>query len=161
MFLAPTAGVVTGHGVATLLDSRKGSLTNRAECAKEHFKNDLSTAVKLGVPAAGVAYVAVKKPGLLTKLATKGAKEVGKLFAKLGKKLTSTKGFSVIGKGLSKAASFIAKHPVKTGIGGAIAAGAIYLLSTVEKYANKEGRIDQKYEDAAKIEGSTKNIILR
>lgn len=160
MYLVSGTGSIAAHGVATLLDSRKGSLTNRAECAKEHFKNDINTAVKLGVPVAGIAYVAVKKPGLLTKIFVKGAKEVGKLFAKFGKKLTNKKGFSLIGKGLSKAAAFIAKHPVSTGVGGAIAAAGIYLLNTVAKYANKEGRIEQKYEDAAKIESSTKNLVL-
>ena len=38
-----TIGVATGHAAAIMLDRSKGSMTNRAQCAKEHFKNDMKT----------------------------------------------------------------------------------------------------------------------
>ena len=54
MIIGPTA-----HAAVTMIDSKKGSMTNRAECAKEHFKNDLKYGAAIAVPAAGVAGAAV------------------------------------------------------------------------------------------------------
>ena len=52
------------------------------------------------------------------------------------------------------------KNPAKYGAAGVIAAAGLYMLDKLFNYANKQGRIDQKYEDAAKIESSTKNVVL-
>ena len=150
MYVFP--GGVTTHAIMTMVDSKKGSLTNRAQCAKEHIKNDLQTGVQLAVPTAGLIGAGYIK----TKMPTSKAASV------------LAKGFSAIGKGLGKiankispkAAEKIMKNPAKYGAAGVIAATGLYILGKLFNYENTKGRIDQKYEDAAKIEATTKNVVL-
>ncbi|MBQ8459128.1 hypothetical protein IJ541_03380 [bacterium] len=148
-------GVPLTRTVATLLDSKKGSLTNRAQCAKEHMNNDLNLGLKLSVPAAA-GVVAVCKPDLATKLAAKagnyityGVKEAVKLFSKGGAK----------GQ-IAKAIGYMAKHPTRTGVAGLALTAGLWVLNSIVNHANKNGRINQKYEDAARIESQTKNVVL-
>lgn len=146
-----TIGLATGHAAVTMLDASKGSLTNRAQCAKEHFKNDVQTGLKvatMGAGTVGVAY-AVKHSPKAAKAAKTGATYLGKGIGKLATKL-----------GASKFGAKILANAPKAGVAAvAIAAGA-YVLDALLNHANKAGRINQKYEDAAKIEGTTKNVVL-
>lgn len=122
----------------TMVDKSKGSFTNRAECAKEHFKNNLAMNTKVAVLAGGSVLAVAAKPKLVTKVATK----IGELLAKvpLFKKVIS--------------------NPTKAGKIGLVAAVGLSLLHVIQKHTYKAGQIDQKYTDAAKIESQTKNIIL-
>lgn len=143
--------LTTAHMALTMLDSSKGSITNRALCAKEHAKNDLKTGLKLvtvGAGAVGTAYAAKHSAKFASGLKI-GATYIGKGIGKLATKLGATK----IG------AKILANAPKAGLIGVGIAAGA-YVLDTVFSYANKAGRIDQKYEDSAKIEKASKNVVL-
>lgn len=164
MILGPalTGGVVTGHYVATLLDPKKGSLTNRSQAAVEHFKNDAKFILTTALPTAGVVGLAVYKPKYVKKIAKfigeNGAKAISKLGTVLSKfKYSPVKKAATFIKDIAKVA---AKHPLKAGLLGLIAAGAIYVVSGIAKFNEKKGRIDQKYEDAAKIESQTKNVVL-
>ena len=145
-----TIGVATGHAAAIMLDRSKGSMTNRAQCAKEHFKNDMKTGLKIGTVGAGavgVAYAAKHSPKV-AKAVTYGGKAIGHIAKKVGAKDFATK---------------LLKNPLGQKRLGALAVGiaaGAYVLDTLFNYANKAGRINQKYEDAAKIEGTTKNVVL-
>lgn len=150
MYVYP--GGVTTHAIMTMVDGKKGSLTNRAQCAKEHLKNDVKTGIQLAVPTAGLigaGYIKSKMPtSKAATLITKGFKAIGELFGKVAKKISP------------KTAEKIMKNPAKYGAAGVIAAAGLYILDKLLNYANKQGKIDQKYEDAAKIESSTKNVVL-
>ena len=129
-----------GSPVYTFVDGTKGSMTNRTQCAKEHFKNNLKynlQASALGIAGGVVAF----KPSIATKLATGVSKLAGAV-------------------GLNKMAAAIAKNPKKYGIVGLATAGVIALTSLVQSHAYKAGQIDQKYTDAAAIESQTKNVVL-
>lgn len=154
MFIASTAGLMTGHSVVSLLDTKKGSLTNRAECAKEHFKNDLNLTVKTALGGAAVAGV-IYKPNIAVNIAS----TIGSGIVKAGKYIANK--LPKLGLKDSKFLKDLAKNPTKLGVAGLVIAGGLFVVDTIAKYANKSGRIDQKYEDTAKIEGSTKNVILR
>lgn len=150
MLLVPSG--VTTHAVLTMCDKKKGSMTNRFECAKEHLKNDMKSGLKLAVPAAavaGAAYVKYAKPASKAQqVMTKGLGTIGKALGKVTNKVAP------------KFAEKIMKNLAKYGaIGLAVAAG-VYALDTISSWSNKKGRIDQKYEDAAKIESQTKNVVL-
>lgn len=128
-----------------MFDSSKGSMTNRYQCAKEHFKNNLSATVSgaaIGAAGAAGVIVAKKQPKIYLKVADK----LGKLLGKSDK---------------------IAKHipdALKRGKVGLAVAGAIALvgatLHAITSYSYKSGQIDQKYTDAAKLESQTKNLVL-
>lgn len=134
------APITMGSPIYTFVDGTKGSMTNRAECAKEHFKNNFK--YNLQASALGVAGAAVAlKPSIATKLATGVSKLAGAV-------------------GLNKVAAAIAKNPKKFGLLGLGAAGVIALTSIVQSHAYKSGQIDQKYTDAAAIETQTKNVVL-
>lgn len=146
----------------TMFDSTKGSMTNRYQCAKEHFKNNLNYGLKgaaLGAATGGVAYAAYKNPGAVTKLATK----VGKLLSKKAKfKLPD----GAIGKIIDPKIydklmqpKYLKKGKAALVLGGVALVGTA-LLHLVSKFNYKKGQIDQKYTDAAKIESQTKNVIL-
>lgn len=149
---------VTARVIPALVDNKKGSLTNRADCAAEKIKNDTSATLKLAVPAGVVAGVAAAKPGLLSKVGMtaakylgKGAKALGKLFKNPGNALT---------KGISKVLTAIQKNPVKYGKIGLAAAAVLYALNTITKHAYDDGKIEQKYNDTGAIENATKNLVL-
>ena len=162
--------VATAHYLSTLADTKKGSLTNRSQAAKEHFKNDLKTGLAIAVPVAATGVVVgTGKAGIL---ATKTGSVMAKVYKYVGKalnKLGATKLLhkSKLGKFSTKVANLakdvantISKNPKKYGAIGLAVAGALYLTKVLTKYSNKAGRIDQKYEDAAKIESQTKNVVL-
>lgn len=136
---------INSSPVLTMVDSSKGSLTNRFECAKEHAKNNVVCALKLGTASAAGTYVAIAKPSFATKFAKTVGNGIGKLLSKLGS---------------SKTAAKILKNPTKAGAAGLLAAGGLWVLNTVAKHCYKSGQIDQKYTDAAAIESTTKNVIL-
>lgn len=124
--------------VYTMVDKSKGSFTNRAECAKEHFKNNLAMNTKIAILGGGSVLAAATKPKLVTKVATK----LGELVSKL--------------PGLKNVIS----NPAKVGKYGLAAAIGLGLVHVIQKHTYKAGQIDQKYTDAAKIESQTKNIVL-
>lgn len=144
--------------VTSLTDSKKGSLTNRADCAAEKIKNDTSATLKLAVPTAAVAGAAIAKPGLLSKIGQAGVKylrEGAKALGKLFKNPTNA-----VTKAISSALNAIKRAPKKYGkIGLAIAAGA-YVLNVLTKHARNDGKIEQKYNDTGAIENATKNLVL-
>lgn len=131
--------------VVVMFDPTKGSLTNRAQCAKEHFKNNLNYNLQLGLAGAAGGIAIAKKPKILVKAATYLGELTSKLLGKLG------------GKGL---AAKIMKNPTKFGKYGMIAAAGLWLLSKIQNHAYKSGQIDQKYTDSAAIEQQTKNVVL-
>lgn len=128
-----------------LVDRTKGSMTNRFECSKEHFKNNLTASVKatgLGVAAGAGIIVAAKKP---------------KVYLNIAKKLGEFMGKS---KTLTKALPDVLKRGK---VGLAVAAGTAFatgLMALIQNHSYKAGEIDQKYTDAAKIESQTKNVVL-
>ena len=140
-----TSTIYSASTVRVMVDPSKGSLTNRAECAKEHFKNNLSTNLQLGLAGAAGGLAIAKKPKFLVKIATKIGEVASKLVGKLGAKGMAAK---------------IMKNPTKFGKYGMIAAAALWVLNKIEKHAFKAGQIDQKYTDAAAIEQQTKNVVL-
>ena len=144
--------------VTTLADNKKGSLTNRADCAAEKIKNDSNAILKLGVPSAVVAGAAVAKPGLLSKIGQAGVKYLRKGATALGKLFKNPT--NVVTKGISKVLNAIKRAPKKYGkIGLTIAVGA-YVLNAITKHARNDGKIDQKYNDTGAIENATKNLVL-
>ena len=142
------------HSTPVLLDPKKGSFTNRVDCAKETFKNDLKYVLSLTVPAAACTTAAIVKPGIFTKTATALGNAAGKVFSKLGSKLGST------GVKTAQLAQKILKNPAKFGKLGLIAAGALYLADRICKHEYKAGQIDQKYTDSAAVETQTKRVVL-
>lgn len=133
-----------GSPLYTMVDPSKGSMTNRYECAKEHFKNNLKLVVPTTVTGAALG-VAIASP--------KTAVKVG---SKIG--TTVAKGFKAIGaRGL---AAKILKNHKKFGLVGLAVAGGLWFVNSLQKHAYKSGQIDQKYTDAAAIESHTKNIVL-
>ncbi len=143
-------GVRTGY---TLTDRTKGSFNNRVNCAAEHIKNDIKT----GLPIAGVAtaagIIAYKKPGI----AVKAAKSLGELIGKAGKFVAEKITKGGFGTGILNK---ILKNPTKAGAIGLITAGGLWVLNKLFKHSYNAGQIDQKYTDAAILEGQSKNIIL-
>ncbi len=134
--------------VAAMVDGTKGSLTNRAECAKEHFKNNLRANLTYGA-IGGIAGAAIAMPSTTNKVATKVGNVFGKVLGKMGSKIAN-----------SKTAQAIIKNPAKAGKLAFLAVGLGYLYSTMQKHAYKAGQIDQKYTDAAAIESQTKRVVL-
>ncbi len=149
----------TAHAVQTLLDSKKGSLTNRVDCAKEHAKNDIKTGVQIALPVAAFTAVGVAKPSILKTIATKTGTLASKISGKLGGWLTKIA--PKASKALNQGALFLSKNAYKAGAVGLIATGALYVLNKALNHAEQKGKIDQKYEDAAAIECHTKNIVLQ
>lgn len=139
------AGIMTASPVGAMVDPTKGSFTNRAECAKEHFKNNLSYNLQLSAAGAGATIVAIKKPKPVITLATKVGEVAAKLFSKLG------------GKGV---AAKIMKNPTKFGAVGLAVAGGLWVLNKLTNHAFKAGQIDQKYTDSAAIEEQGKRFII-
>ncbi len=133
---------ISHYGI-TLMDGSKGSLTNRHQCGVEHVQNDLKTELGLAIPAAA-AYAGYKNP----EVTNKAAKAIGDGIKFIAKKVPK------ISEHLNKLTS------TKLGKLGLLAAGAVYIVGLIANYANKVGRINQKYEDAAKIESQTKNVVL-
>lgn len=143
------SGISATSPVLVMFDSSKGSLTNRADCAKEQLKNKLALHTKVTLPTAAVATAAVVKPNLLGKIAT----TVGKGLCKIIKTLTPN-------VASNKIAQKILANPTRLGAGGLIVAGGLWVLNALTKHIYKAGQIDQKYTDAAAIEKTTKNVVL-
>ena len=146
--------VGTMHYLSTLADNKKGSLTNRHQAGVEHFKNDFKTGVLLTVPAIGVVFA--KETGNLGKIAQGAGKGISKGVELFAKAIQKTK----IGKRLLMVAEAIGKTPQKAGAIGLLVAGGLYVSKVISKFSYNAGRIDQKYEDSAKIESQTKNVVL-
>jgi hypothetical protein len=143
-----------------MADSTKGSFTNKTQCTKEHIRNDVNAAMKLSVVGSGVAVAALKP-----KFAEKVAKFIGTAISNVSFEVTNLLGKTKIkngsfAKNLAKISEKISKNATKTGTVGLAIAGIALAVSASIKHAFKEGQIDQKYTDAAKIESQTKNIIL-
>lgn len=134
--------------VAAMVDGTKGSFTNRAECAKEHFKNNFKANLNYGLIGA-TAGTAIAFPKATNKIATKVGTAFGKVLGKMGSKIAN-----------SKIAQSIIKNPAKAGKLAFVAVGLGYLMNTIQQHAYKAGQIDQKYTDAAAIETQTKRIVL-
>ncbi len=143
------ASAIAVHGVATLFDKNKGSLTNRSEAAKEHFKNDLIFGAQVG--AVGIAAKVLNK--------TKAGKVIATGFGKFAGKLLN--GIShLVKKSSSNIGEKFLKNPTKAGATVIGTTLGLNLLYAIYKFANNKGKIDQKYDDVAKIESTTKNVIL-
>lgn len=149
---------VPARVIPTLLDNKKGSLTNRADCAAEKIKNDANATLKLVVPAGVVAGVAATKPGLLTKMGQTGVKYLRKGATALGKLFKNPT--NAVTKAIANALNAIKRAPKKYGKIGLTIAAAAYVLSAITKHARNDGKIDQKYNDTGAIENATKNLVL-
>jgi hypothetical protein len=145
----------------TMADSTKGSVTNKTQCTKEHIKNDAKTLLTIGVPAAAVGVAMVKKPDIGEKLALYAGKTMAKVYSGAAKLLgkTKLKNTKVLNTLITMGEN-TAKNAKKAGHIGLTAAGIAFVGTTLIKHAFKEGQIDQKYTDSAKIEAKSKNIIL-
>lgn len=147
-----TIGVL-GTGVSRLFDSKKGSLTNRKECAMEHIKNDFNFMAKAGTVIGGSALAVNLAPKTTSKILGTVGKGIRKVVEFIGKKAKSPKVANMV--------NYMAKHPVRAGAAGLALAGGLYLFNSLFKNVMETGKIDQKYDDAAKIESQTKNIVLQ
>lgn len=148
-------GVRTSYLVgSTLTDKSKGSLNNRVNCVAEHMKNDIKTGVPITVAGAAAGLVAYKKPGFAVKIAKYIGQGIGKAGKFISEKLFKGRG---LGTGLLNK---ILKNPTKAGAIGLLAAGGAWVLNKLLKHSYNAGQIDQKYTDAAILEGQSKNIIL-
>lgn len=143
------ASAIAAHGAATLFDKNKGSLTNRYENAKEHLKNDLIFGANAGAVVIAAKALKTTKAGKM--VATGAGKLVGMVLNGASK---------LINKCSSSLGKKILKNPTKAGVIGIAAALYLNGLYAFYKFANNKGKIDQKYEDAAKIETTTKNVVL-
>ena len=150
--------VGTTHYFVTLTDSKKGSLTNRHEAAKEHFKNDLKCELALALPATAAAG-AIISPNTARNIAKTVGTGICKFGRYIAKNLKNTKILSNLKN--NKLLMKIVKNPTKLGVLGFAAATVLYLNKVASKYSYNRGKIDQKYEDAAKIESQTKNVVLQ
>ena len=137
--------IYSASPVGAMIDPTKGSFTNRSECAKEHFKNNLALNTKMALAGAGGAYVAIKKPSFAVKVAKLVGEGAASIISKIG------------GKGVAQK---IMKNPTKFGAYGLVVAGALWALNTISKHVYKAGQIDQKYTDTAAIESQTKKVVL-
>lgn len=156
--LGLSAAGVGARVIPTLLDNKKGSLTNRADCAAEKIKNDATAVTKLAVPTAVVAGTAIAKPGLLSQIGLTAAKYIGMGANALGKLFKNPT--NSLTKSISKVLTTIQKNPVKYGKIGLAVATALYGLNAITKHARNDGKIDQKYNDTGAIENATKNLVL-
>lgn len=149
-----------GHAMRTMADKNKGSLTNRYQCAQEHFKNDLNLTLKeyaAATAAGGAVFATAAKNG------TKAAKFVETVFTKPVGMLIKT-GMSKLAKATGASPEVLTKftklNPAKLGAAGIFVAAGLSIIGALISHANKRGKIDQKYDDAAKIESQTKNVVL-
>lgn len=140
----------------SMVDSTKGSFSNRAECAKEHFKNNVGYAAKsvaLGAGTGAVAYGVFKNPKLVDKAAVK----TGDFLVKFANKLAKTKYFSKLGN--------FNFNKIKLGKAGLLALAITTFTAICNHLAAthtyKSGQIDQKYTDVAILEKNAKNPLLR
>lgn len=136
------------HPAAVMIDGTKGSLTNRAECAKEHFKNNFKKHLTYSAIGATTA-TALLMPKTTNKVAKFIGKGFGNILSHLGSKIAN-----------SKIAQSIIKNPTKAGKYALIATGLGIVLKTIQDHAYTAGQIDQKYTDSAAIESQTKRIVL-
>lgn len=134
--------------IAVMVDGTKGSLTNRAECAKEHFKNNLKANANYALLGA-TAGAAIAFPKHTNKIAAKAGTTFGNVLSKMGTKIAN-----------SKITQSIIKNPTKAGKLAFLAVGLGYLMNTIQQHAFKAGQIDQKYTDTAALESHSKKIIL-
>lgn len=141
------SGILCSSPVLTMFDSSKGSITNRYDCAKEHFKNNFKTTAEVALVAGGAGLLAAKKPKVVIVAGTKIASACGKFISK------SPKALDLFRKAASKFRGVKLNR-----LGLLVAAGAA--LGIILKGVFKSGQIDQKYTDSAKIESETKNIVL-
>ena len=185
-----------GNVPLQLVDNKKGSMSNRINCAGETLKNNAINGTKsyaiIGGTALAVDTFAGNKKvakavvkttksvasNFADKIATKfpkaasvlnsGAKKLDDVFAKLkdtdaAKKIVS-KADDVLNSGAMKnvkskiagAASKLANSPLVKTLSknkklAIIGTGAVALTGVLMKWANEQGRIDQKYEDKAKV----------
>ena len=127
---------VGGSPLYTMVDSTKGSMTNRVECAKEHMKNNFKTSATIGATGLGFG-LAYSKGG-----ANWLARRIGDFMQKF--------------PSLEK----VVKNPVKAGKFALIAVPTAIMLNTLLKGVYKNGQIDQKYTDLANIERQKKAVIV-
>ena len=167
--------------ITSMFDSSKGSFSNRAHCTADRAGNTLSGTLEIGALGAATygGYKAISKVSAsnasaltalsekVTKLLRNGAalyKKTEKWINADFKNATGITKFA--GKALSKIADVTATVLKKTaGLSGkqkALAALALVataaFLHIERKHAYKEGQIDQKYTDKAKIEDAKNNL---
>lgn len=177
------SNIVTGYGnspaFTSMFDSSKGSFKNRVDCTVQRLANTARGTVEVGALGAAtyggyklISNLPASKTltslnGKVTKFVEKGAN----IFSKAAKWLKSgskdAKGFSKLaGKALStvtngaeKALKFVAGLSGKQKALGALGlAAAAALIGLERKHAFKEGQIDQKYTDKAKIDAAKDNL---
>lgn len=169
-----------GNVPAQFFDNRKGDIKNRAACAGETLANNaVNTAKSYGIVAGtalavdtfagnkvATSFIAKKFPKVAEfgkKVAENVVNSAKKLLdSPVGKKITektagiaskvATK-FPQIAE-FGKKAIHVLKNNKRTAI---LAAGATALFGVLLKWTHKQGRIDQKYEDKAKIDAHNKN----
>ena len=130
--------------LTTLFDSRKGNMGNRVECATEKYKERLKATAPLFVASAATGVAIGVKPDLAVKTAKAVGTGISKLIGKLPETLKN-----------SKVLTTVAKNPITAGA-VAIGMGVLGIITHISnKLSYTEGRIDQKYEDKAKLQGLT------
>ena len=149
---------VLGPAVSSMVAKDKGDISNRAQCAKDQLVNNVKTLAADTVVlsgAAGVTALAGKKP---TKFAA--------LFDKLNKKLAKWTPKNKIGESYKNAFKKIAskcKNPKAKAaalVATFVALPAMGLISYINhRHSYREGQIDQKYTDKARLEKQGRNLI--
>lgn len=141
--MANYLGYTVSPTIYPMVAKDKGDISNRAKCAGEQFTNGVKGALAAAAvygAGAGAGYVAMKKPGITSKIAagiTKVLKKLpnNKFVQKLVDASPKAKVLGVIGAITSVALSYVAG-----------------------KTLFKTGQIDQKYTDRATWENQVKKI---
>ncbi len=154
------------HAAQTMNANDKGSLVNRTKCAGEHLKNDLKTGLKVGLVStltAGAGMAAYHSPAACVKVTGKAGQGVATIGKWLGK-LNLGKTFAKAANNLEKFGGKIMEKAPKYGKFAVLAGIGVLAMSAFTRIAKKqgynEGKIDQKYEDNAKIEKMTGSIVV-
>jgi hypothetical protein len=130
--------------LAPLADSKKGPFENRIRCTGEHMGNNikanLATTATIG-GAVGISTLAAKYPSVANAL------KIPVDFVKNGiSNLLSGSGGKAVKEAFSTGLEFVKNSPTAVKI-----AAPLILLGIMFKNYYNAGKIDQKYEDRAKV----------
>ena len=148
---------VLGGPVASMVAKDKGDISNRAQCAKEQLVNNVKTLAADTVVLSGVGgatALAVKKPNKLAKIYDGIRNSMN--FHRADGKFDKVKNYidDIMRKcktPKAKAAALLATFVVLPAMG---------LISYINhRHSYREGQIDQKYTDKARLENQGKKLI--
>ncbi len=143
LFMSNYLGYSVAPAIYPLVAENKGDITNRVNCAGAQFTNNLKGGLTVAAAygaGAGAGYLALKNPGVTSKIAQG--------ITKVLKKLPDCKFVQTL-----------VKASPKVKVLGAIAGVTTMVVSYIAgKTIFKAGQIDQKYTDKATWENKVKNV---